>query len=67
MRKEDTIDAIIHNKPEMAKSYKKITEKQWTVYYYLLSVSVYNNKDREDHRYVYKSSINICIVITVKK
>ena len=62
MRKDDTIDAIIHNKPESAKNYKKITEKQWTVYYYLLSVSIYNHKDREDHRYVYKSSINISSV-----
>lgn len=62
MKSTDKIDAIIHNKTEAAQSYKKITEKQWTVYYYLLSVSIYNSKDRENHRYVYKSSINISLI-----
>lgn len=62
MRKQDKIDALIHNRPEAANLYKIITEKQWTVYYYLLSVSIYNSRENEDHRYVYKSSINISAV-----
>lgn len=62
MRKQDKIDALIHNRPEAADLYKKITEKQWTVYYYLLSVSIFNSRDSEDHRFVYKSSINISAV-----
>ena len=39
--------------------YKKITEKQWTVYYYLLSESSINTLRHEEHRYIYRSSINI--------
>ena len=62
MKSTDKIDAIIHNKTEAAQSYKKITEKQWTVYYYLLSISDYNLRQREDHRYVYKSDINVSAV-----
>ena len=62
MKSTDKIDAIIHNKTESAQSYKKITEKQWTVYYYLLSISDYNLRQREDHRYVYKSDINVSAV-----
>lgn len=38
---------------------KKITSKQWQVYYYLLSISYYNAKAVENHRYVYKKDINI--------
>lgn len=39
-------------------AYKKITNKQWKVYYYLLSVSKFNSMKVEDHRYIYKSEIN---------
>jgi DNA-binding MarR family transcriptional regulator len=62
MNKNDKINAIIHNVPEKEEPYKKITEKQWTVYYYLLSISNYNSKDREDHRFVYKRDINITAI-----
>lgn len=39
--------------------YKKITAKQWKIYYYLLSVSKFDSRKVEDHRYVYKNSLNI--------
>lgn len=42
-----------------ASSMKKIPKKSWIVYYYLLSVSKWNCKDKEQHRYVYKKDINI--------
>lgn len=38
---------------------KKITTKQWRIFYYLLSVSKYNAVKNEDHRYVYKKDFNI--------
>lgn len=38
---------------------KKITAKQWQVYYYLLSISFYNSIAKEDHRYVYKTDFNV--------
>lgn len=38
---------------------KKMPKKSWIVYYYLLSVSKWNSKDKEQHRYVYKKDINI--------
>lgn len=38
---------------------KKITSKQWKIYYYLLSVSKFNTEKVEDHRYVYKKDFNI--------
>ena len=33
-----------------ASSIKKIPKKSWIVYYYLLSVSKWNCKDKEQHR-----------------
>lgn len=44
------------------KEYKKITEKQWTVYYYLLSESCINTREHEKHRYIYRSSLNISAI-----
>lgn len=44
---------------ETYKRDKGITAKQWKVYYYLLSVSKFNSNKVEQHRYVYKNSINI--------
>lgn len=41
------------------KSYSAITSKQWQVYYYMLSISLYNSTKREDHRYLYKDKFNI--------
>ena len=38
---------------------KKITSKQWQVYYYLLSLSYYDSKSVENHRYVYKKEFNV--------
>lgn len=40
-------------------NYNKITDKQWSVYYYLLSISNWNEERKEDHRYVYKDKLNI--------
>lgn len=48
---------------------KKITAKQWKIYYYLLSLSKYNSQKVENHRYLYKSSINItktCKLLGIK-
>lgn len=39
--------------------YKKVTSKQWQVYYYLLNISKYDAQRVEDHRYVYKKDLNI--------
>lgn len=47
---------------ETKKNYKedkKITSKQWQVYYYLLSISYYNSKSIENHRYVYKKDFSV--------
>lgn len=38
---------------------KKITSKQWQVYYYLLSQSYHNNQSNEKHRFIYKNSLNV--------
>ena len=35
---------------------KGIPKKHWVVYYYLLSISKWNYKDKEQHRYVYYSN-----------
>lgn len=62
MTHQDTnnrVSAMIHTDEQEAKAYKKLTEKQWTVYFYLLSVSNYNAAAQENHRYVYKKDINI--------
>lgn len=44
------------------KAMAKITSKQWKIYYYLLSISKYNTKGKEDHRYVYRDQVNISAV-----
>ena len=54
---------------ENYKADKKITAKQWKIYYYLLSVSKFNVEKVEDHRYVYKKDFNIsqsCRVLGIK-
>ena len=38
---------------------KKITSKQWQVYYYLLSISYYDSQNIENHRYVYKKDFSV--------
>lgn len=38
---------------------KDITTKQWIVYYYLLSISKWNAKDKEDHYFFYTKQLNI--------
>ena len=38
---------------------RKITAKQWKIYYYLLSVSKFDADKVEDHRYVYRKDFNI--------
>ena len=38
---------------------KKITSKQWQVYYYLLSQSFYDSQAIENHRYIYKKDFNV--------
>lgn len=56
------IKAYISDERETKKERKKISNKQWFVYYYLLSISKWNSKDKEEHRYVYKKDINIAKV-----
>lgn len=52
------VHALTHLTPEQAKPYIKITNNQWSVYYYLLSISDYNAYKREDHRYVYRENLS---------
>ena len=40
-------------------NYSKITDKYWSVYYYLVSISLWDMASKEDHRYVDKKNINI--------
>ena len=52
----------IHVQTETKETYeidKKITAKQWKIYYYLLSQSKFNKEMIEDHRYIYKKDFNI--------
>ena len=44
---------------ENYKSNKKISSKQWKIYYYLLSVSKFDSKSVEGHRYIYRKDFNI--------
>lgn len=57
-RKKDEILAETQTRDNYLKD-KKITAKQWKIYFYLLSISKYNSEKKENHRYVYKNSINI--------
>lgn len=54
------ISAVMHTEPKEANCYKTIKEKNWVVYYFLLSISNYNNEEK--HRYVYRSQFNISLV-----
>lgn len=38
---------------------RKITAKQWKIYYYMLSVSKFDAKRTEKHRYIYRKDFNI--------
>lgn len=59
MQKAKLIDATTQVTPQQAKKYTSLTDNQWAVYYYLLSLSDYNSIKREDHRYVYRDTFNI--------
>ena len=59
MRKEDQLSALSHYQPAQAEYYVSLTNNQWAIYYYLLSISDYNSYKKEDHRYVYKKNINV--------
>lgn len=56
--KRDYIYAHTQTK-DSYKQDKGLTASQWKVYYYLLSISKYDSKSIEDHRFVYKSDFNI--------
>lgn len=57
---KDTIQVQTqHKEDKQVKHSKKITSKHWKIYYQLMSLSKYNSKQVEDHRYVYKNAINI--------
>lgn len=51
------VSAMMHTEVSSAAQYKKLKEKNWIVYYYLLTLSKYN--DEEKHRYVYRDNFNI--------
>lgn len=38
---------------------KKLTSKQWVVYYYLMSICDWNGRDKESHYFLYKNKLNI--------
>lgn len=38
---------------------KKLTEKQWSVYYYIMSICHWNSRDKENHYFFYKKELNI--------
>lgn len=55
------ISTIMHTEPAAAQQYKKsLKEKNWIVYYFLLSISNYNSE--ENHRYVYRNQFNISMI-----
>lgn len=37
----------------------KLTDKQWLVYYYLMSICKWNGKEQEHHYYIYKNQLNV--------
>ena len=45
--------------PAQRKVEYKLTYKQWSVFYYLISICEWNGRDRENHYYVYKDKLNI--------
>lgn len=47
---------VIHNDLILA---KKLTVKQWLVYYYLMSICKWNGQDQERHYFIYKNQLNI--------
>lgn len=38
---------------------KKLSVKQWLVYYYLMSICKWNGVDNERHYYIYKNTLNV--------
>lgn len=45
--------------PDQLHKLEKLTEKQWLVYYYLMSICKWNGKDNERHYFIYKNAFNI--------
>ena len=58
MRVRNSIYAQTQTKDNYKKD-KRITPKQWKVYYYLLGISKFNSQQVEDHRYIYRKDLNI--------
>ncbi len=57
---KNCVSAPIQTRAEQAKAFKQIKEKHWIVYYYLLSLSNYNNEEKDNpHRYVYREDFNL--------
>ena len=54
-----SINALTQRNAKDGKDYSQITEKQWTVYYYLLSESLINVGLGEKHRFIYRNQLNI--------
>lgn len=57
MIQNKNVQAIVQKTPQEGNFFKKITEKNWTVYYYLLAISSKNFS--ENHRYAYRKDFNI--------
>lgn len=57
MEQNKNVQAVVQKTPQEGNFFKKITEKNWTVYYYLLAISSKNFS--ENHRYTYKKDFNI--------
>ena len=47
------------DKTTMQQKQTKLTEKQYLVYSYLMSISIWNAEKKEDHYYVYKNSFKV--------
>ena len=45
--------------PDQIHRLDKLTEKQWLVYYYLMSICKWNGKDNERHYFIYENAMNI--------
>lgn len=42
--------------------YRQLTSKHWQVYYYLMTISKYNSRTVEDHRFIYKNEVSISAI-----
>ena len=45
--------------PDQVHRLDKLTDKQWLVYYYLMSICKWNGKDNERHYFIYENAMNI--------